>query len=125
MNELIQLNEPIVEAFAAGHALRADELQEGQSRIEDVLDELESLRPPPKELESAYTSVFESATEFGRAFKIASAELMEGSGSPFSAAFLEAAHRGGEAVHRSAWALQVHPGRGLCIFSPDVLVTSG
>ena len=125
MDEVIQLNEPIVDAFAAGHAPRADELQESRSGIDDILDKLESLGPPPKALESAYSSVFESATEFERAFEIMAVELTEGSGSPYSEGFLEAARRGGEAVHRSALALQVHPNRGLCSILANALVARG
>lgn len=125
MDEVIQLNEPIVDAFAAGRAPGADELQESGAGIEDIMDQLDNLGSPPQDLESAYVSVFEAATEFKRAFEILEDELTEGSGSPYSEAFLEAAHRGGEAVHRSASALQIQPNRGLCSILANAFVPSG
>ncbi len=125
MDEVIQLNEPIVDAFAAGRAPGADKLQESRAGIDDILDQLDSLGSPRQGLESAFVSVFEAATEFKRAFEILADELTEGSGSPYSEAFLEAAHRGGEAVHRSASALQIQPNRGLCSILANAFVPSG
>jgi len=124
MDDVIQLNEPIVDAFAAGRAPGADKLQESRAGIDDILDQLDSLGSPRQGLESALVSVFEAATEFKRAFEILADELTEGSGSPYSVAFLEAAHRGGEAVHRSASALQVQPNQGLCPGLANALVPS-
>ena len=125
MDDVIQLNEPIVGAFAAGNAPRADELLESRAGIDDILDKLDSLGSPPRELEGAFDSVLEAATEFKRAFKILADELTEGSETPYSEGFLEAAHRGGEAVHRSASALQVHPNRGLCSVLANSFIASG
>lgn len=111
-DELVAVNAPLAEAFAAGERPSRERVEAAQAAVERLRADLEALGPPPPELAAAHQALADALAGFAAAYADLAQDL--DAGRAFDQDFLARAGHAGEAVHQAAWETEAGRARAAC-----------